>query len=141
MHEITQEAALPPLYAGWVREMLSGPVPEETRATCGDCAMRPPDGQPEGGAGYFHPVVKCCTYVPQIPNFLAGGILRDADPALEYGRTTFLERMRAGDGVTPLGLAIPRRNGIPAGRYSNFLCWNAVSPESGTWSVKRIRRA
>ena len=109
MHEITPEAALPPLYAGWVREMLSGPVPEETRATCGDCAMRPPDGQSEGSAGYFHPIVKCCTYVPQIPNFLAGGILRDADPALEYGRTTFLERMRVGDGVTPLGLAIPRR--------------------------------
>jgi hypothetical protein len=30
---------LPPTYAGWIGQLLQAPIPEETEATCSDCAM------------------------------------------------------------------------------------------------------
>jgi hypothetical protein len=35
--------------------------------------MCDPDGQhPDGSAAYFSPRVKCCSYLPKLPNFLVG---------------------------------------------------------------------
>lgn len=33
---------LPPLYAAWMEQVLPGPIPVETQATCQQCAMCPP---------------------------------------------------------------------------------------------------
>src|SRR5689334_22795067 len=70
-----------------VRELLPDffdqPAIEETRATCGSCAMCAKPDQPVlPGADYFIEGAKCCTYEPTLPNFLAGAILADDDPAL-----------------------------------------------------------
>ena len=55
------EAALPPLYAPWLREVTGGPIPGETKATCDHCVMLPsPGSAPQ--AVYFHPATKCCAY-------------------------------------------------------------------------------
>ena len=70
------EAALPPLYAGWLRSITGGPIPAETKATCDHCAMlAPPEKSP--GAIYFDPATKCCAFQPHLPNFVAGQILGD----------------------------------------------------------------
>lgn len=67
-----------------------------------------PGAQEPGPQGYFfHPVFKCCTYLPDLHNFLTGAILSDTDPAAQAGRATVEKRMAAGVGVTPLGLAQP----------------------------------
>jgi hypothetical protein len=95
---------LPPLYAGWMDQLLAGPIPHETNATCDDCAMCSPE-HPEGSDSYFNTQTKCCTYLPALPNYLVGRILGDADPAFAEGRDTVLARLRAGVAVTPLGLA------------------------------------
>jgi hypothetical protein len=85
--------------------LLASPIPHETRATCDDCAMCPPEGAPEGGtAFYFSPRTKCCTYQPTLPNYLVGRVLEDRDFAFSAGRATLEKRMRAGVGVTPLGV-------------------------------------
>jgi hypothetical protein len=89
-------------------ELLPGPIPHETEATCDDCAMCAPPGVSPGERDeFFNPETKCCTYVPVLPNFLVGRILEDADPAFATGRATVEERLRSGVAVTPLGIGQP----------------------------------
>src|ERR1051326_9631717 len=96
-------AKLPPLFAEWAEEMLPGPVPAEPRATCGSCAMLAEEGARRHPSDQFYSRdTKCCTYLPQLKNFLVGRILTDRDPAAARGRTTVEVRIRAGVGVTPL---------------------------------------
>lgn len=93
---------LPPLQAGWVSAFLPAEIPRETKAACGDCVMCPGKGaEPEDA---FAPETKCCTFVPVIPNFLAGRAL--ADPELGEGRRSLEARIAAGTDVSPLGLGI-----------------------------------
>lgn len=64
---------LPDLYQRWVAELLPGGIPREREANCFDCAMCDHGtGAPAPEMGFFHPVTKCCTYFPEVPNFLAG---------------------------------------------------------------------
>jgi hypothetical protein len=65
-------------------ELLGGIIPRESRASCDNCAMCAVGGagqQSAPRAYFFDPLVKCCSFVPDLPNFLVGGILSDADPA------------------------------------------------------------
>src|SRR5512134_3109981 len=96
---------LPALYAGWFDDLLGSEIPSETRATCHDCAMCESDGDHQNrGSKLFNPQSKCCTYLPRLPNFLVGMILKDQDPAMTSGRASVETRLQAGLGVTPLGL-------------------------------------
>ncbi len=96
---------LPPLYAKWVDDLLGGPIPRESRATCGSCAMRAPPGASSDDRGtFFDPLIKCCTYLPTLYNFLSGRILSDTHPAAAEGRATVEARIARGIGVSPLGL-------------------------------------
>lgn len=109
----TREAQLPPMYAAWVTELLGGPIPAETAATCGSCAMvapvsTEPSASPHSGqALFFDPRAKCCTYIPELPNFLVGQILLDLDPAMAAGRASVVARLTASPSATPLGLDAP----------------------------------
>ena len=98
----TAEAGLPPLYAPWLREVTGGPIPGETKATCDHCVMLPSPGSPPD-AVYFHPATKCCAYQPDLPNFLAGRILNDADPSMAEGRASLERRIESRVAVTPSG--------------------------------------
>jgi hypothetical protein len=98
---------LPPRYDAWMRECLPGPVAPEQAATCGDCAMCASDSD-DRSRQYFNPNVKCCSYLPELPNFIVGGILADRDPAAARGRQSVEQRIDArGISVTPLGLKQP----------------------------------
>ena len=71
---------LPHLYARWTAELLAGPIPREERATCENCAMCAPPGEEDDPQSHvFDPATKCCTYVPDLPNFLVGRILSPDD--------------------------------------------------------------
>ncbi|HEX5600552.1 MAG TPA: hypothetical protein VFX46_07940 [Hyphomicrobiaceae bacterium] len=69
--------------------------------------MCAPDGQPASGRSFFSPAIKCCTYLPGIPNFLVGRIVTDDGDDIAEGRATIEERIRAGIAVTPFGLGVP----------------------------------
>ncbi len=89
--------------------MLAGPIPEETHATCEQCAMCPqPGDSPSGSPLFFNSRTKCCTYMPRLPNFLVGRLLidddPDPDPDATKGRATIEVRIEKGVAVTPLGL-------------------------------------
>jgi hypothetical protein len=101
---------LPPLYAAWMNDLLAGEIPPETKSTCSNCAMAAPVGtviNEKNAADFFDPDLKCCTFLPTLPNFLVGRILLDDDPATAPGRATVLKRMRTGLAVTPLGMGEP----------------------------------
>jgi len=54
----------------------------------------------------FSSETKCCTYVPILPNFLVGAILRD-DQTIPDGLASVRARIAARSNVTPLGLGQP----------------------------------
>jgi hypothetical protein len=88
-----------------MEQALAGPVPEETQATCEACAMcAKGSARSTGAAHFFHPLTKCCTYLPALHNFLVGRILADPDPASLSGRASVEARLRKRVAVSPLGL-------------------------------------
>jgi len=137
---------LPPLYAAWMDALLEGPIPPETEATCDDCAMCPRASDPGAGTGiYFDPKVKCCSMFPELANFLVGRLLGDDDPALAPGRDAVRARIRAGAGITPLGLGRSPLEALlyqnrPAGAFGRsralrcpYFVEDAVSGGCGVW--------
>ena len=139
---------LPPLYARWVDDLLTGPIPHETEATCDDCAMCAKEGRTLGDSHFFRPETKCCTYVPALPNFLVGGILAEEDAAMAAGRASVEERIRAGLGVTPLGVATPpvhrllrESGGAVFGRAQALRCPHYRDEDGGRCGIWRHRNA
>jgi hypothetical protein len=150
---------LPPLFAAWVAELLKGPIPRESRATCDDCAMCAHGEEQRGPqTDYFDPVIKCCSYVPVLHNFLVGRILSDDDPAVEAGRSTVEKRIKEGVAVTPLGLGHPpvfsllyENSKTAFGRSRNLRCphyiedggrcgvWRHRESTCATWFCKHVR--
>jgi hypothetical protein len=155
-------AALPPLYSGWLDEVLAGPIPAETEATCDNCAMCEAEGE-HLEAEHFNPRTKCCTYLPELPNFLVGRILADTDthPAAVLGRKSVEARLAAGAAVTPLGLGRARPYALlyksstdAFGHALSMRCPHYVDSDGGlcgvwknrmsmcaTWFCKHVRGA
>ena len=109
-HDLTN--VLQPLYARWMAELLQGPLPDEHKSTCDDCAVARTPGvkvtpQP-GKAPVFEPRpfdkhLKCCTVIPKLANFLVGSALADPELA-EVGRVSLRQRIASRKAVTPFGL-------------------------------------
>ena len=99
---------LPKLQAAWLAQFLGAPIPAESNATCEACAMVA--DETEGGASLehgFNPETKCCTYLPQLWNFLlVGGVLEDQDVDAR-GRASIEAHIDHGI-ATPLGLGRTR---------------------------------
>ena len=106
---------LPDLYARWCQELLGEQPPEESLATCNDCAMCGEENESTGDGLWFNAETKCCTYHPSLPNFLVGMLLADESPEMAEGRARIRETMRNGVRVTPWGLPAPRDHTL---RYS-----------------------
>ncbi len=85
--------------------LLPGPLPKESGIDCADCAMSRAPGQLEDGDGlHFDAELKCCTYYPDLANFVVGDILAGgASP----GREVVLARIEHGRRVSPLGITCP----------------------------------
>lgn len=106
-------ALLPPLFATWMSELLGGPIPAESTATCDDCAMcRTSDRMLTAHAKTFRPDVKCCSYMPHLPNFAVGGVLIDSSAEGVVGRATVQQRIDAKIGVSPIGLDMSPPYGV-----------------------------
>jgi hypothetical protein len=91
-------------------DLLGGPIPQESKATCDDCAMCAKTGDAVGAEDYFFDRnVKCCSIVPDLSNFLVGGILsaNGDDPVALRGRESVERRIGEEVAVTPLGLFKP----------------------------------
>jgi hypothetical protein len=96
--------SLPPLFDAWTQAILGDSPPDETQATCDDCAMCDRPGKPSSNLPFYDPRTKCCTYSPLLDNFLVGHILREDDPQMAEGVRRVRARLAAGAAVTPLGI-------------------------------------
>ncbi len=137
--------------------MLDGAeIPREENATCGDCAMLPPPGVASTGRHLFSPSTRCCTYVPELANFLVGAALTDA--SRPEGAASLRARMAGGANVSPLGLLqgadfLSRYDASPErfGRDESLLCphfddgrclvWPHRESTCATWFCKHTRGA
>jgi hypothetical protein len=88
-------------------DMLGASIPAETNATCQNCAMLVEDEKLIPSGYTFDQRSKCCTYIPEIPNFLVGKILDETEPSMAYGRAQVAARVQHGQAVTPFGLGRP----------------------------------
>jgi hypothetical protein len=53
----------------------------------------------------FDPLVRCCSYRPQLPNFAVGEILSNGSPSSPFAATSIRRRIAEGD-ASPLGLRV-----------------------------------
>ena len=93
---------------------------------------------------YFNPRVKCCTFVPVLPNFLVGRILRDSERGQPQGRASVEARIATGIGVTPLGLGRSPAQHVPDagfGQDEKYLCPHFVQQDGGICSIWQHREA
>jgi hypothetical protein len=119
----------PPVYHALLDPFFDRPKVEEKRATCDDCAMCD-KGQPSPvPMDYFRPDTKCCTYFPQLPNYLVGAILADPSPDMEEGRKRLRTIIASRVGTTPHWVNRPRKQsliltayGEGFGRAKSLLC-------------------
>lgn len=152
--EMSETHPLPPLYARWLDEALPTPLPSERGATCDACAMCPQGDTAPTSLYVFDPEVKCCVYMPQLPNFLVGRALD------EPGGHTVEARIAARIGLTPVGLARPaaydllhRGSTNAIGRSRSLRCphfiedggrcgiWQSRDALCSTWFCKHERGA
>jgi hypothetical protein len=129
---------LPPVYSGFVDEFFDRPKVVETRAECGKCVMCD-HGQPSPVAmDYFNKETKCCTFFPQLPNYLVGAILADPSPEMEEGKKRIREVIANRMGTLPWILTRPRKlaflmsnYGEAFGRSKSLLCpyFDSANPE------------
>ncbi len=93
--------------------------------------MLPPESAGDAGAIpasslFFDPRSKCCTYIPELPNYVVGRILLDAAPDAADGRASVVARITAGHQVTPLGLDKPPAFAVLYGNNGAELFGRAV---------------
>lgn len=139
---------IPPLYAKWMDQLLGAEIPPESNATCGDCAMVVTDAERASGATGFSASTKCCTFQPDLWNFLAGRALLDDDPAAARGKAGVEARIDAGIAVTPLGLRRARAyqvvyesSGELFGHSKAMLCPHYIDERGGLCGVWRHRES
>lgn len=146
----TKTSPLPPLYAGWFDDLLGGAIPFETRSTCSDCAMCEGKGEPASSTSkYFNPQLKCCTYLPFLPNFLVGMILAEKDPRMAQGRASLETRLSTGLAVTPRGLEWPLKTRAQYtqiesqafGRAQSLRCPHYVDEQGGLCGIWKYRNS
>jgi Fe-S-cluster containining protein len=134
---------LPPVYRGLLPAVFDEPAPPEPRASCDHCAMC------EGGehqAVTFLPSTKCCTFSPQLPNYLAGALLADPDPALDTGRARLRAHIAERSRITPRWAAPSRKKQVlyRAARFEVFGRSEALLCrfyDEGRCSIWRYREA
>jgi coenzyme PQQ synthesis protein D (PqqD) len=141
--------SLPPLYAVWAEQLLSGPLPTEAHATCHDCAMaKPPGSAATANATRFNPHAKCCTYLPILPNYLVGRILADTNASGAVGRESVRSRIAKRVGVSLLGVgvspeysAIYRHANPLFGKSPALICPHYIDADGGSCGIWQHRNA
>lgn len=103
MDRVNRDAShLPPALRAVVPELDELPEPTEPRADCARCVMTPPR-VPEAHPWAFSTETRCCTYHPELPNYLCGRALARDDA----GAARLRARLEDPSGVTAWGVREP----------------------------------
>jgi len=111
----------PGFYHEFLPDFFQTALPRETSATCTDCAMLPSAENQHGNfIDTYSAISKCCTYFPEIPNFLVGAILAESDPVYEEAKIRIRSSIEKRIALTPHGLVRPRKYTLLAKRTTDF---------------------
>lgn len=100
---------LPQCYSLFLPPFFKNPIPIESAATCRNCAMQEkPDSHTHASIN-FSSKTKCCTYHPEIPNYLVGALMSSVDPEHATGRQRMLNRIAGKTSISPLGVFRPKK--------------------------------
>ncbi|HIJ95710.1 MAG TPA: hypothetical protein HPP94_08235 [Desulfuromonadales bacterium] len=100
---------LPVIYSHFLPLFFSNLIPVETSATCMDCVMLAKAESQSNSPKFFSAETKCCTHYPELPNYLVGALLGDADHGHETGRRRVRDKIAARTSITPLGVLRPKK--------------------------------
>ncbi|WP_339698783.1 hypothetical protein [uncultured Roseivirga sp.] len=138
---------LPNIYKDFFPDFFNSGIPEESLATCNNCAMVCKDKERDVSKltlKPFHPDKKCCTYHPSLPSYLVGGALLEA--SLE-GKRSLRKAISKKTGVTPYGILTPNfYNTLYSNQSGGFgssetlLCPYFLK-ESGNCSIWKFRES
>jgi len=148
-----------PLTGAWLETALGGQIPVEANATCSDCAMcHKGDVSADDGHSY-RPDVKCCSYWPDLPNYVVGQALQSQSNV--DGVRRLMEQIQGGAHVVPAGIGPSRRDRLISdelapelfGRSADVICpyfaredgncsiWPYRNSVCSTWFCKHVRGA
>lgn len=100
--EVKLKHQLPPLYRAILPQTLLEADYSEKSATCDDCSM----SREKRGASarlVYDPTLKCCTFEPFVPNYLAGGLFNEAS-RFPNGVTALRKKIANREYALPIGL-------------------------------------
>jgi hypothetical protein len=137
-----------PVAVAWMAPELLGALPQESLADCSNCPMA---GAP------FLVDVRCCTFHPVVPNFLAGRALRRGG----VGAAKVRERLQRSDGLDLRGIGPPagwkamydREQEQGFGRRADWACpfwvkgplscsiWEDRNHTCRSWHCKHVDKA
>lgn len=138
---------LPQIYQSFLPDFFQNEIPEETLATCQNCAMcSENDDISTATSLFFTQTTKCCTYYPTIPNYLAGGILSDKQGNSEEGKRILNQIIDQKAGVFPHKILPPTNYQIlykstreyAFGRAQSLLC-PFFNKETGSCFIWKFR--
>ncbi len=146
------ESSLPKFYKKFFPVFFHQEIPEESFATCSNCAMICQDKNEFENVDQlrrkpFLASTKCCTYYPRLPNYLVGGLLSDNDPALKEGQIRIRQAIKRKIGITPYGVRPPGkysllyREGIDTFGHSRYLRCPYYHIENGNCTIWKYREA
>lgn len=135
---------LPRLYEKWLREGAYGDIPRESKADCANCPLC----RGTESLDTYRPDTKCCTYFPDLPNFLVGAILVDPDTHPQVLHS-ISDRIDDQSCASPLGITRPPLYALTYdavkdrcfGRVPSFLCPYYVSEEGGLCGIWQHRNS
>ncbi|HNZ44116.1 MAG TPA: hypothetical protein PKN41_12355 [Bacteroidales bacterium] len=115
---------LPEIFHRLLPDIFLQKIPAEIFTKCSDCHMICNTREELGlnQSKPFAPDTKCCTFMPQIPNFLAGALLSDTDPLAATGKNRLLQRIENRKGIFPHGVYPVKKYSLlyEAGRELGF---------------------
>jgi hypothetical protein len=143
----------PHLYESLLPSFFKSEIPAEEKATCSNCAMCASNSQSLKPVSanenpFFLESTKCCTFHPNLPNYLVGAILSDETPEGAEGKKRILEKIAARRGVNPMGVNAPAKYNLLYknsreffGRAPSMRCPYYMDEGGGLCSVWRYREA
>lgn len=137
---------LPKLYHTFFPDFFENLVPVEVFSDCSNCSMICKGNKSNMALKPFNEKTKCCTYIPNIPNYLVGNILSEDNTLAQIGKERITNTIEKRTDVTPKGIAPPKifgllydkfkKNGF--GHSDKFVCPYYES-ESGNCTVWKYR--
>lgn len=129
------------LYAPWIGAAFGDAFGGEAEADCARCPACA--GCQTGVVPTFHPATRCCTYWPDLPNFLVGAVLARSDESSLLGRQTLTAAIAERRGATPLFIGPSpsfvrryQRDSDSFGRVEALLCPYEAGGGCGIWASR-----